>query len=241
MAKRLFDVFVSTVALVLLWPFFLLAALGIRLTSRGPIFYRALRVGRDAELFTMHKFRTMHVNQGTAASAITSPGDSRVFRFGALLRLLKIDELPQLWDVLRGRMSLVGPRPEAPRIVRDHYAPEHLETLVVLPGLTSLGSLYDYTHGDSFLDPDNPERAYVEKLMPVKLALETVYLREATFWYDLRIVFRTACVIVLIACGRRRFRDPPEMRKVSHIVPARLLIPLGTQPVPAAGGSGIRS
>src|SRR5947209_559846 len=129
MAKRLFDVLVSAVALAVLSPLFLLAALGIRLSSRGPVFYRARRVARGGEPFTMHKFRTMHVHQGAAPSAITGPSDRRVFFFGALLRRLKIDELPQFWDVLRGKMSLVGPRPEDPRIVRDHYAPEHLETL----------------------------------------------------------------------------------------------------------------
>jgi len=239
MAKRLFDVLVSAAALAVLWPLFLLAALGIRLSSRGPILYRAARVGRGGELFTMHKFRTMHVHQGAAASAITGPGDRRVFFFGSLLRRLKIDELPQLWDVLRGEMSLVGPRPEDPRIVRDHYAPEHLETLAALPGLASPGSLYNYTHGERVLAQGDPEGAYVEKLLPVKLALEAVYVREATLWYDLRILFRTACVIVLIACRWCRFRDPPEMRKVSRFVPARLQ---GSPDVPPRpGGSGTRS
>jgi lipopolysaccharide/colanic/teichoic acid biosynthesis glycosyltransferase len=221
MAKRLFDIVVSAAALAVLSPVLLVAALGVRLSDRGPVFYRARRIGRGGVPFTMHKFRTMRVEQGASPSVITGPSDRRVFFFGRLLRLLKIDELPQFWDVLRGEMSLVGPRPEDPRIVRDHYAPEHLDTLSVRPGLTSPGSLYGYTKGDGLLVGADPERAYVQKLLPIKLALEAVYVREASFWYDLQILFRTALVILLIACGRRRFRNPPEMRRVSRFVPAR--------------------
>src|SRR6266566_8562668 len=112
MVKRLFDIVVAAFALVLFSPLLLIAAVGIRLSSRGPVLYRAQRVGRDGKLFTMHKFRTMRVEQGPGSSPITGPNDSRVYRFGSLLRRLKIDELPQLYDVLRGTMSLVGPRPE---------------------------------------------------------------------------------------------------------------------------------
>jgi lipopolysaccharide/colanic/teichoic acid biosynthesis glycosyltransferase len=222
MVKRLFDMVVSAVALAVVSPVILLAALGVRLSSRGPVFYRAARVGRGGAPFTMHKLRTMHVDQGPSPSVITGPDDRRVFVLGRLLRLLKIDELPQFWDVLRGEMSLVGPRPEDPSIVRDHYAPEHLETLRVRPGLTSPGSLYGYTRGDRDLAGGDPERAYVEKLLPIKLALEAVYVRESNFGYDLWILVRTALVILLIAGGRRQFRDPPELRKVSRVVPARV-------------------
>src|SRR5437763_3900118 len=157
MAKRLFDMLVSAAALAVLSPVILLAAVGVRLSSRGPAFYRARRAGRGGVPFTMLKLRTMHVDQGPAPSAITGVKDPRVFPFGALLRRLKIDELPQFWDVLRGQMSLVGPRPEDPRIVRDHYAAEHYETLRVRPGLTSPSSLYGYTHGDPFLAGEDPE------------------------------------------------------------------------------------
>src|SRR4051812_37305037 len=102
MAKRLFDILVAALALLVLSPLLVATAIGIRLSSRGPILYRARRVGRGGELFTMHKFRTMHVRQEAGASAITAPADARVFAFGSLLRRLKIDELPQLYDVLRG-------------------------------------------------------------------------------------------------------------------------------------------
>ena len=220
MAKRLFDIVASLTALVVLSPVFLIAAVGIRLLDGGPIFFLARRVGLNGELFTMHKFRTMRVTQGTAASIISSSGDSRVFPFGRLLRRLKIDELPQLYDVLRGKMSIVGPRPEDPAIVRDHYAPEHMETLTVRPGLASPGSIYNYTHGEELIGQGAPERDYVERLLPVKLALEQVYVRNASLWYDLRVIFRTIGVIVRIACGQRG-GDPPEMAKIDRLVPAR--------------------
>jgi len=220
-AKRLFDVLASLTALVLLSPLFLFAAVGIRLSSPGPILYRARRAGRGGQPFTMHKFRTMSTDQGTDASAITSAGDSRVFSFGSLLRRLKIDELPQLYDVLRGAMSIVGPRPEDAQIVRSHYAPEHMETLSVRPGLASPGSIYNYTHGERLIGQDHPQQDYLGKLLPVKLALELVYVRQASLFYDLRLILRTVWVILLIGIGRRQFRDPPEMAQVDRIVPVR--------------------
>jgi lipopolysaccharide/colanic/teichoic acid biosynthesis glycosyltransferase len=219
--KRLFDILVSLLVLLLLAPLFLIAAVGIRLSGRGPILFRAERAGRDGEPFLMHKFRTMSVDQGPGAAAITARGDSRVFPFGRLLRTLKIDELPQVVDVLRGKMSLVGPRPEDPRIVREHYAPEHWETLSVRPGAASPGSIYSYTHGEKLIGSRDAEKDYLEKLLPVKLALELVYVRHASFLYDLRVVFRSAAVISLIALGKRQFADPPEMAMIGRVVPVR--------------------
>src|SRR4051812_37720460 len=120
MVKRCFDVVLSAAALVAMAPVFLAVAAAIRWSSPGPVLYRARRVGLHGDLFTMHKFRTMNVDQGPDPSPLTSPNDSRVFPVGAALRLLKLDELPQLYDVLRGKMSLVGPRPEDPYFVREH-------------------------------------------------------------------------------------------------------------------------
>jgi lipopolysaccharide/colanic/teichoic acid biosynthesis glycosyltransferase len=220
-AKRLFDIVLSLTALIVCAPLLLLAAAGIRMSSRGPVLYRAQRAGRDGAPFLMHKFRTMRCDQGPAAPAITSRGDRRVFAFGRLLRTLKIDELPQLYDVLRGKMSLVGPRPEDLRIVRDHYAAEHWQTLRVRPGIASPGSIYSYTHGEKLLGHDAPERDYLEKLLPVKLALELVYVRRASLFYDLRLLARTAAVIALIALGKKEFRDPPELARIDRVVPTR--------------------
>jgi lipopolysaccharide/colanic/teichoic acid biosynthesis glycosyltransferase len=220
-AKRLFDILASFTALILLSPILLIAGVGIRLSSPGAILYRARRAGRGGKPFTMHKFRTMRTDQGADASAITSSGDSRVFRFGSLLRRLKIDELPQLYDVLRGTMSLVGPRPEDTRIVRTYYAPEHMETLAVRPGLASPGGIYNYTHGEKLIGQENPQQDYLDKLLPVKLALELVYVRKASLCYDLRVMLRTGWVIVLVTMGKREFRDPPEMAQIDRIVPVR--------------------
>jgi lipopolysaccharide/colanic/teichoic acid biosynthesis glycosyltransferase len=234
MIKRLLDVLVAGFALVLTSPLFLVAAIGIRITSPGPIFYRATRIGRDLRRghpdigsvarrperrrqdgyygreFTMYKFRTMHVS-GNSGSSITARNDSRVFPFGAWLRATKIDELPQLFNVIKGDMALVGPRPEAPEIVRGHYTPEDLTTLQIPPGLTSPGSLYYYTHCEATLANDSVVEQYVKRLLPVKLALDRVYIRHATVLYDLRMILRTITLVVARTLGRRWFPDPPEL------------------------------
>src|SRR5580765_2430484 len=183
--KRLLDIVVTACALTAAAPLLLVAAVGIRLTSPGPVLYRAQRIGRDrrrpyANLclgayqperrragyggreFTMYKFRTMHVS-ADPGSSITARNDSRVFPFGAWLRATKIDELPQLINIIRGDMTLVGPRPEAPDIVRNHYTPDDLSTLQTLPGLTSPGSLYYYTHCEAKLPNDAVVELYVQR------------------------------------------------------------------------------
>ena len=142
MAKRVFDIVVASLTLLAALPVLAVAALAIRLASPGPVLHRAARAGRDGRPFTMLKLRTMHVAPpGESGSRITDPADPRVFPVGALLRRTKIDELPQLVNVLRGEMAIVGPRPEDPEIVRKHYSPTHRETLRVRPGLVSPGSI----------------------------------------------------------------------------------------------------
>lgn len=217
MVKRSFDVAVASVGLVALSPVLALIALGIRLSDGPPCLYRAHRVGRDGEEFAMHKFRTMRRDQGPAPSPLTRLDDPRVFPFGALLRRSKLDELPELYDVLRGRMSLVGPRPEVPRYVSAYYTDRDMVTLSVRPGLTSPASLYDYTHGDQLLSGGDVEDLYVERLLPVRLALEAQYIRDATFWYDVRIIGRTLRLMALVAAGRREFGEPPELRRLARL------------------------
>lgn len=216
MAKRLFDMAAAIIGLLLLSPVFLLAFVGIKATSSGPAIYRARRMGQHGVVFVMHKFRTMHVaNQ--PASVITGVADKRVFGFGRLLRATKIDELPQLYDVLTGTMSIVGPRPEDPKIVEQHYNQLARETLNVAPGLASPGSIYNYTHGHLYLRDADPERSYVRQLLPMKLALELVYLRRQSFTGDLHVIARTAITIVRISLGQRLFAEPPEMAEARQL------------------------
>ena len=218
MGRRLFDIVVSFIALVVVAPLLGIVAVGVRLASPGPSLYRARRVGRNGKLFTMYKLRTMHTQSGAFASTITATNDPRVFPFGALLRRYKIDELPQLFNILTGDMSFVGPRPEDPSIIQHHYDSAHLETLEVVPGLVSPGSIYNYTHGEHFLDGEDPEAAYVQHLLSIKLALDTVYVWEASFAYNLRLMCRALWVIGCMVVGRRHFPDPPEMERAQRLM-----------------------
>ncbi len=222
MAIRLFDFVFALALLILFCPLLLAAALGIALASPGPILYRAPRVGLNRRVFTMFKLRTMHVNQAENASVIAAKKDTRVFPLGHWLRRLKVDELPQLYNVLKGDMAMVGPRPRDPRIVR-RYRPLHRETLRVLPGLTSPGSIFYHAQGEDLLDPEDPETVYLTRLLPIKLALDIVYIREASLRYNLRLIGRTITAIL----GKRRSPPkPPEWGKSrAFIQPVYVTLP----------------
>jgi lipopolysaccharide/colanic/teichoic acid biosynthesis glycosyltransferase len=213
MARRLVEILLSSLALVVLSPILGVAALGIRMASSGPILYGAKRVGLYGRLFTMYKFRTMDFEQPRMASAISVKNDPRVFGFGSWLRRLKIDELPQLLNILKGDMSIVGPRPEDPEMVRKYYRPDYWETLDILPGLASPGSIYHYTHGEDMLSGDGAEECYGAKLLPIKIALDRVYVRDRSFMYDCRIVLRTIGVIIFKLLGMKDFPEPGEMKQ----------------------------
>lgn len=200
--KRIVDTSLALSALLFLSPVFGIAALGIKMTSPGPIFYKARRIGKGGIAFSMLKFRTMHVNSDQG-SAITAPSDCRVFGFGCSLRRLKIDELPQFWNILTGDMSFVGPRPEDPKIVARDYNDWMLETLLITPGVTGPGSLYGYIYGDALLDASDPEGSYARKLLPPKLALERAYMERAGMLGDLHYMFLTAVGIVAANFGRQ--------------------------------------
>jgi lipopolysaccharide/colanic/teichoic acid biosynthesis glycosyltransferase len=221
MVKRLFDVCCAAVALVLTAPVLAIAAVGIKLSDPGPVFYRARRIGYLGREFTMLKLRTMKVGAeagGSGGPVITGLNDDRVSRIGKWLRRTKIDELPQLYNILRGDMAIVGPRPEDPTIVREHYSSGDLETLGVRPGLASPGSIYQYQTGDKMLTGDDPESRYVDKLLKTKLALDRVYIRRATLRNDLKIIGRTLLTIGAVATGRRKFRQPPEMTAARRLL-----------------------
>lgn len=211
--KSFLDRLLAGTALIVLSPVLAAAAVGVRLSGRGPIFYRAQRMGKDMVPYTMYKFRTMRTGSDKEG-VITAAHDSRVFPWGGILRKTKIDELPQLINVLQGTMSIVGPRPEDVGIVSAYYSEEEKETLKVLPGLACPGSIFSYTHGARFLDCDDAEVAYVGGLLHVKLALDLYYLEHWSLMYDVRIVFRTLCAILrtLLPLGEPDY--PVEYKKV---------------------------
>lgn len=218
MAKRLFDVVCAAAALVVTAPLIGLAAIGIKLTDPGPVFFRARRVGYLGREFTMLKLRTMRHAPEQTGPAITGHRDDRIYPFGQLLRRLKLDELPQLFNILRGDMAIVGPRPEDPSIVRTHYSSGDLETLGVRPGLASPGSIYQYASGDHLLTGTDPEAHYVDKLLKTKLALDRVYIRHASLRRDVAIIGRTLWTIGAVAAGRRKFAPPPEMSAARRLL-----------------------
>lgn len=191
MAKRLFDILCAGVGLLLLSPLLLVVAVWVKLDSRGPVMFRQERVGRFGRTFRIHKFRTMRVDAPTLGPEITIGDDARITRSGRWLRASKVDELPQLWDVLRGAMSLVGPRPEVPRYVALY--PEELRALVlsVRPGITDPASLSFRNESELLAQAEDPEREYVEVVMPMKLRLAADYVRNASLGGDIRLILAT--------------------------------------------------
>lgn len=193
MAKRLFDAIGSALALALLSPLLLALALVVKLDSRGPVLYRQVRVGRHGVPFRIHKFRTMQA--GSSGLALTVGDDPRITRAGRWLRRTRLDELPQLFDVLRGTMSLVGPRPEVPRYVA-HYPPRLRErALSVRPGITDPSSLDFVDEAAMLARAADPEREYIDVILPVKLQRAADYADQATLASDLRVLWRTLRVL----------------------------------------------
>lgn len=195
MAKRLFDLLVASTALLLLWPLLLVVAVVVKLDSRGPVFFRQIRVGRHGVPFRIHKFRTMR--EGAAGLQITlGEQDPRITRSGAVLRRTRLDELPQLLDVLRGRMSMVGPRPEVPRYVA-HYPPAlRAQALAVRPGITDPASLTYINEAALLAAAVDPERAYIEQILPAKVAQAAAYAQQATLGSDLRVLLATVAALL---------------------------------------------
>ena len=174
-------------------PLFVLVAFAIKLDSRGPIFYRARRIGKDGVPFRLYKFRRMVSDADKQGPGITATGDSRITRVGRFLRRTKIDELPQLINVLSGDMSLVGPRPEDPRYVAL-YTPEQRRVLAVRPGITSAASLA-YRHEEQLLAGADWETIYRTRVLPDKLAIDLAYLERRTLVSDLKLILRTIAAV----------------------------------------------
>jgi lipopolysaccharide/colanic/teichoic acid biosynthesis glycosyltransferase len=194
--KRAVDICASLVALIALSPLFLVLAILIKLTSRGPVFYRQNRVGRDARIFRILKFRSMVVDADRQGLGITAAEDERVTPFGKFLRELKLDETPQFWNVLKGDMSLVGPRPELPSYVA-HYTPEQLRVLSVKPGITDIASIR-YRHEEKLLKRSaDPDELYRHLILPKKLALNLQYIHCMSLALDLKLILETLRSIAL--------------------------------------------
>jgi lipopolysaccharide/colanic/teichoic acid biosynthesis glycosyltransferase len=195
-AKRAFDIAASVLGLIVLAPVFGVLAIMIKRASPGPVFFRGARMGRNGVVFPILKFRTMHENaESYAGPRVTAHGDGRVTPFGQWLRDSKINELPQLWNVLKGEMSLVGPRPEDPEIVAAWPEEARAEILSMRPGITSPASIA-YHDEEKRLSPDNLLRDYMEKIVPDKLRLDRLYVRHHTFMTDLDAIFWTLIVLV---------------------------------------------
>ena len=191
--QRALDVAVAILMLVVCCPVFVLIAALVKITSHGPVLFRAERVGRGGRPFRLVKFRTMYVNADTAGPGITRACDPRVTSLGRWLRKFKLDELPQLLNVLKGELSLVGPRPEDPRYV-VRYTPEQLRVLSVRPGITSIASVR-YRHEGSLLSGPDWEAKYVNVVMQDKLRLELEYLDRRTLGSDIGVMWQTLLVL----------------------------------------------
>ncbi|MBB3294951.1 lipopolysaccharide/colanic/teichoic acid biosynthesis glycosyltransferase [Mitsuaria sp. BK045] len=191
MAKRLFDIVCAGIGLLLLSPLLLAVAVWVKLDSPGPVMFRQERVGRFGASFRIHKFRTMRVDAPRLGPQITIGDDARITRSGRWLRASKVDELPQLWDVLRGAMSLVGPRPEVPRYVALYPAELRELVLSVRPGITDPASLSFRNESELLARAEDPEREYVEVVMPMKLRLAADYVRNASLGGDIRLILAT--------------------------------------------------
>ena len=196
MAKRLFDVLLSSIGLLLLMPLLGLIALCVKLDSPGPVMFRQERVGRFGKPFRIHKFRTMRHEPAGQGLQITVGADRRITRVGGFLRASKLDELPQLFDVWLGDMSLVGPRPEVPRYVAHYPAALREKVLSVRPGITDIASIEYRDESAVLARAADPEHAYVHEVLPHKLALAARYVERSSLWLDVWLIWRTVVAIL---------------------------------------------
>lgn len=192
--KRMFDIFVSFIMLLILSPVFIILAIAIKIDSRGPVFYRQLRVTQYGNRFRIFKFRTM-VQNADKGSQVTVNNDSRITRVGKLIRKCRLDEISQLIDVLRGTMTFVGTRPEAVKYV-EHYTPEMMATLLLPAGITSEASIR-YKDEDTLLDgADDTDKVYIEQVLPEKMKINLWSVKKFNFWFDIGTMFRTVFAVL---------------------------------------------
>jgi len=195
MLKRLFDIIFSDLGLILLTPVLLVIAIFIKIEDRGTVLYKGIRIGRFARPFKMLKFRTMVLNADKIGGPSTANDDPRLTKIGKFLRKYKLDEMPQLINVLKGEMSFVGPRPEVPFYV-NKFSEEEKKILTVSPGITDWASLWDSDEGAILAGSPDPEKTYMEKIRPEKLRLQLKYVQEHSLLRDMRIIFLTIAKII---------------------------------------------
>jgi lipopolysaccharide/colanic/teichoic acid biosynthesis glycosyltransferase len=205
MLKRIFDICLSIIGLVILAPLFAIVAVLIKKEDGGPVFYRGIRVGKDGKPFKIFKFRTMIPDAEKLGIYSTADDDPRITRIGRILRKYKIDELPQLINVLKGEMSFVGPRPEVPAYV-EKFTEEEKKILSVRPGITDWASLWDVDEGAILAGSPDPDKAYEELIRPTKIRLQLKYVREHSFFTDIKIIILTLLSIIL----RRQIWKPEQ-------------------------------
>jgi len=193
--KRAMDIVISGGALLVIWPVLLLIALAIKIDDPGPVFYRQVRVGKDGKEFRIFKFRTMVVDADKKGLAITVGRDNRITRMGRLLRKTKLDELAQLINVFTGEMSFVGPRPEVPKYV-NMYTPYQRQVLLVRPGITDYASIAYRNENDLLEGAEDPEKMYIDVIMPDKIELNMKYLREISPLADIRLILSTIIAVI---------------------------------------------
>ena len=195
LAKRIFDIVVSALMLIVLFPVFLILALIIKIDSKGPVFYRQVRVTSYGKLFKIFNFRTMVQNADKIGTQVTVNNDSRITKIGSFLRKYRLDELSQLIDVFRGTMTFVGVRPEVPKYV-EHYTDEMLATLLLPAGITNKTSIY-YKNESELLDKSSDvDKTYIEQVLPEKMKYNLKGLREFNFFSDIRIMFMTVAAML---------------------------------------------
>lgn len=193
--KRAMDIVISGGALAVIWPVLLLIALAIKIDDPGPVFYRQVRVGKYGKEFRIFKFRTMVVDADKKGLAITVGRDNRITRMGRLLRKTKLDELAQLINVFIGEMSFVGPRPEVPKYV-NMYTPYQRQVLLVRPGITDYASIAYRNENDLLEGAEDPEKMYIDVIMPDKIELNMKYLHEISPVADIRLILSTIIAVI---------------------------------------------
>ena len=190
MIKRGIDILFSLIGLICLFPFFIFISFFIYITSKGGVFFVQLRVGKNNKDFKLYKFRTMFLNSDSKGLLTVGNNDKRITKLGYYLRKNKLDELPQLINVLNGTMSIVGPRPEVRKYV-NLYNSEQKSILDVKPGITDFASLMYYNENEILANSVNPEETYINEIMPIKLELNKQYINEMSLFTDLKIIFKT--------------------------------------------------